>query len=80
MKTHLLLRLPLFGQHLLLFAFPKELALLGVLGCLGLCEIGVVDGFGDGNAGDVDFCRGCDDIGLTDTTEGNTVDSVCQPL
>lgn len=70
----LLLRLLLGGELLLLLALTEELSLLGVLARLGLGEVGVVDGLGDLGAGNVNLGRGGDNVGLRDTTEGNTVE------
>jgi hypothetical protein len=72
--THLLLRLLLLGERLLLLALAKELALLGGLGRLGLGEVGVVDRLGDGDASDVDLGRGRDNVRLAHTTQRDTVE------
>jgi hypothetical protein len=74
--AHLLLRLPVVRQELLLLTFTEEFLLLGVLaGSLGLGEVGVVDGLGDRDTGQVDLGRGGDDVGLSDSSQGNTVES-----
>lgn len=72
----LLLRLPLVGQELLLLTFSEELLLLGFLaGSLGLGEVGVVDGLGNGNTGQVNLGGGGDNVGLGDSSQGDTVES-----
>lgn len=72
----LLLRLPLVGQELLLLTFTEELLLLGFLaGSLGLGEVGVVDGLGNGNTGQVNLGGGGDNVGLGDSSQGDTVES-----
>jgi hypothetical protein len=71
-----LLRLPLVGQELLLLTFTEELLLLGLLaGRLGLGEVGVVDGLRDGDTGQVDLGGGGDNVGLGDSSQGDTVES-----
>lgn len=74
--AHLLLGLPVVRQELLLLTLTEEFLLLGVLaGSLGLGEVGVVDGLGDRDTGQVDLGRGGDDVGLSDSSEGDTVES-----
>lgn len=70
----LLLRLLLLGEGLLLGTLAEELALLGSLGGLGLDEVGVVDGLGDLDVGDLNLGRGGDNVSLRDATEGDTVE------
>lgn len=70
----LLLGLLLRGELLLLLTLSEELALLGGLGGLGLGEVGVVDGLGELHGSDVDLGGGGDNVGLRDTTEGDTVE------
>ena len=74
MTTHLLLRLPVVGQELLLLVVTKELLLLALLSSLGLGEVGVVDGLGDRDTGKVNLGGGGNNVCLTDSTERNTVD------
>jgi hypothetical protein len=76
--SHLLLRLLLLRERLLLLALSKELSLLRALSGLGLGEVRVVDGFGKGDRGDVDLGRCSDNVGLADSSEGDTVQPVCQ--
>lgn len=74
--AHLLLRLPVVRQELLLLTLTEEFLLLGVLaGSLGLGEVGVVDGLGDGNTGQVNLGRGSDNVGLSDSSQRDTVES-----
>ena len=73
----LLLRLLLLWERLLLLALTEELSLLGGLGSLGLGEVGVVDGLGDRDGGDVDLGGGSDNVGLADSSEWDTVDPDC---
>lgn len=74
--AHLLLRLPVVRQELLLLTLTEEFLLLGVLaGSLGLGEVGVVNGLGDGNTGQVNLGRGSDNVGLSDSSQGDTVES-----
>lgn len=71
-----MLRLPLVGQELLLLTFTEELLLLGLLtGSLGLGEVGVVDGLGNGDTGQVNLGGGGDNVGLGNSSQGDTVES-----
>jgi hypothetical protein len=75
-KTHLLLRLPVVGQELLLLTFTEELLLLGLLtGRLGLGKVGVVDGFGNRDTGQINLGGSGNDVSLTDSSHRNTVES-----
>jgi len=74
LPTHLLLGLPVVRQQLLLLVVTEELVLLALLTSLGLGEVGVVDGLGDGNSGEVDLGRGGDNVSLTDSSERNSVE------
>jgi hypothetical protein len=73
-STHLLLRLLVFWDLNLLLSLSEELSLLAGLDTLGLGEESVVDGLGNGNRGDVDLGRGGDNVGLVNSSEGNTVE------
>jgi hypothetical protein len=73
-KTHLLLRLLCLWHLVLLLTLSKELSLLVGLDTLGLGEESVVDGFGNGNGSNVDLGRGSDNVGLVDSSEGNTIE------
>lgn len=72
--THLLLALPVVRQELLLLVVSEELVLLALLSGLRLGEVGVVDGLRDGDASEVDLGRGGNDVGLADSSEGNSVE------
>lgn len=72
---YLLLLLSLGAEALSTLLLLEELSLLvGGLGSLGLDEVGVVDGLGDLDGRDVNLGRGGDNVGLRDSSEGNTVD------
>jgi len=73
-RTHLLLGLPVVRQQLLLLVVTEELVLLALLASLGLGEVGVVDGLGNGNSSEVDLGRGGDNVSLTDSSERNSVE------
>jgi hypothetical protein len=73
--VYLLLLLSLGAEALSTLLLLEELSLLvGGLGSLGLDEVGVVDGLGDLDGRDVNLGRGGDNVGLRDSSEGNTVD------
>lgn len=73
--AYLLLLLSLGAEALSTLLLLEELSLLvGGLGSLGLDEVGVVDGLGDLDGRDVNLGRGGDNVGLRDSSEGNTVD------
>lgn len=72
--THLLLRLLLFWESLLLLALAEEFSLLGRLCRLSLGKVGVVDVLGDGDGRDVDFGGCSDNVGLANSSERNTVE------
>jgi hypothetical protein len=73
-STHLLLRLLVFWDLNLLLSLSEELSLLAGLDTLGLGEESVVDGFGNGDGSNVDLGRGSDNVGLVNSSEGNTVE------
>lgn len=73
-QAHLLLRLLALGNLNLLLALAKELSLLGSLDALGPGEETVVDRLGDRDGANVDLGRGGDNVGLVDSSEGDTVE------
>jgi hypothetical protein len=74
--THLLLRLPVLWNRLLLSTLPEELSLFGLLGSFGGGEVCVVNGFGDGDGTELDFGGSSDNVGLVYTSHVDTVQSV----
>ena len=73
-ETHLLLCLLGLGNLDLLLALSKELSLLGSLDALWLGKESIVDGFWDGNGSDIDLGGGGDNVGLVNSSEGDTVE------
>jgi hypothetical protein len=69
-----LLALPVIRQKLLLLVVAEELVLLALLAGLRLGEVGVVNGLGNGDTSKVYLGRGSNDVGLTDSSKGNTVE------
>lgn len=57
-------------------AIEEGLLIGGLLGGLLALEVGIVDGGGNGDTGDVNLGGGGNDVGLVDTTKGDTVDAV----
>jgi hypothetical protein len=69
-----LLALPVIRQKLLLLVVAEKLVLLALLAGLRLGEVGVVNGLGNGDTSKVYLGRGSNDVGLTDSSKGNTVE------
>lgn len=75
-STYLLLRLLVLWDLDLVLSLSKELSLLAGLDTLGLGEESVVDRLRNGNRGDIDLGRSSDNVGLVDSSEGDTVEPV----